>query len=321
MKFTNHKGPDKTRRAALRTLGLGAAVGAGALASSASPLSDDQRQKRHGEVPLGDQFDAFFQQHYQRMSDEEIAGVIERLERRYKAVYGVDVQIGNEKPLEHVVFGYALNISKCQGYRECVKGCTAENNQSKDPDLEYIRVLEMDEGTMNLETADHYYEGGEDGQVPVPGKFYLPIQCHHCENPPCVKACPVKATWKEPDGIVVVDYDWCIGCRMCANACPYWARKFNWHEPKLPVERVNKETHYLGNRPRYQGVMEKCTFCIQRTRKGENPACHEACPTGARVFGNLLDPESEIRYVLENKNVFRLKEELNTDPKFWYYSD
>jgi len=314
MKFTNNQ-VDPKRRAALKVLGLGAAVGAGSLAASASPIPD----VKTGDITLEDAWGEFFQQQYQKMSPTEIEDVLERLERTYEAKYDTKVQVGNAPPLEDVVFGYALNISKCQGYRECVKGCTEENNQSKDPDLEYIRVLELEKGTMNLETADPYYSNDE--PVPKPGKFYLPVQCHHCENPPCVKACPVKATWKEPDGIVVVDYNWCIGCRMCANACPYWARKFNWSEPKLPVDRINPDTHYLGNRPRYKGVMEKCTFCIQRTRQGLMPACQEACPTGARVFGNLLDPKSEIRYVLENKNVFRLKEELNTNPKFWYYSD
>jgi len=125
----------------------------------------------------------------------------------------------------------------------------------------------------------------------------------------------------EPDGIVVVDYDWCIGCRYCMTACPYWARHFNWSEPEIPAEEINLDTHYLGNRPRPKGVVEKCHFCVQRTREGRQPACMEACPTGARVFGNLLDPDSEIRYVLENKTVFRLKEDLGTEPKFWYYTD
>ena len=315
MKFTNNNLPDLGRRKAIRLVGMGAAVGMGALASGSSSLATPNM----GNVSLADQVGSFFQDHYKRMSPEEIQEAIERLERKYKSKYQVEVKVGDPKPLPDVLFGYALNISKCQGYRECVKGCTAENNQSKDPNLEYIRVLEMDRGQMNLETADPYYPSTE--EVPKPGKFYLPIQCHHCENPPCVKACPVKATWKEPDGIVVIDYNWCIGCRMCANACPYWARKFNWTEPNLPVDTVNTQTGYLSNRPREKGVMEKCTFCAQRSREGRMPACQEACPTGARVFGNLLDPDSEIRYVLENKNIFRLKEELNTEPKFWYYSD
>ena len=136
-----------------------------------------------------------------------------------------------------------------------------------------------------------------------------------------MKACPTKATWQEPDGIVVVDYDWCIGCRYCMTACPYWARRFNWTEPQIPPEEVNPDTNYLGNRPRPRGVVEKCHFCSHRTRKGLQPACQDACPTGARIFGNLMDPTSEIRWVLENKNVWRLKEELGTEPKFWYFTD
>ena len=125
----------------------------------------------------------------------------------------------------------------------------------------------------------------------------------------------------EPDGIVVIDYDWCIGCRYCMAACPYDGRRFNWNTPQVPKEEVNKEQHYLGNRLRKKGVMEKCTFCIQRSRDGKTPACAEACPTGARIFGNLLDPNSDIRWVLANKKVFRLKEDLGTEPKFWYFMD
>jgi molybdopterin-containing oxidoreductase family iron-sulfur binding subunit len=176
----------------------------------------------------------------------------------------------------------------------------------------------MDKGTMDLEHSDHYYDHGE---VPVDGKFYLPVSCMQCDDPPCVRSCPVEATWREQDGIVVVDYDWCIGCRYCAVACPYQARHFNWGAPTIPKEELNTDTHYLGNRPRPRGVIEKCTFCVHRVREGRLPACQEACPTGARVFGNLLDPKSELRWILENKTVFRLKEDLKTEPKFWYYTD
>jgi molybdopterin-containing oxidoreductase family iron-sulfur binding subunit len=155
--------------------------------------------------------------------------------------------------------------------------------------------------------------------VPEPGKFYFPVACQQCENPPCVKVCPVKATWKEPDGIVAIDYDWCIGCRCCMAACPYGARHFTWKTPRLPAGDLNPATEYLGNRPRPRGIVEKCTFCVQRVRKGRYPKCVEVCPVGARKFGNLLDPDSEIRYVLENKRVLILKEELNTRPRFFYY--
>ncbi len=265
---------------------------------------------------LGEAFADLFQDHYQRMSREEIQAALKRIEDRARRRYGVDLSCKDTPPQPGVVFGYAINISKCRGYRDCVSACVQENNLSRD--TQYIRVLEMDQGSLDLHAADHYYDHST---VPVPGKYYLPMQCMHCDNPPCVTACPVEATWKEPDGIVVVDYDWCIGCRYCMTACPYSARHFNWGDPVLAPEEMTTDTHYLGNRPRPKGVVEKCHFCVQRTREGLQPACQEACPTGARIFGNLLDPDSEIRYVLENKAVFRLKEDLGTEPKFWYFRD
>jgi Fe-S-cluster-containing dehydrogenase component len=175
----------------------------------------------------------------------------------------------------------------------------------------------MEQGSMDLEKGSATY----DHPVPAPGKFYLPVQCMHCNNAPCTRVCPVEATWKEPDGIVVVDYNWCIGCRYCEAACPYHARRFNWSKPQIPAGEINPDQGYLSNRIRPQGVMEKCTFCLHRTRNGRLPACLEACPTGARVFGNLLDPDSEIRWVLANKRIFVLKEELGTEPRFFYFFD
>ena len=269
---------------------------------------------------FNDALKEYFQKHYRDMTKEEVKEAIARLERKAKRNHGVDLNIENTPPhqLEETVFGYALNISKCKGYRKCVTACVEENNLSRNPEIQYIRVLEMEKGSMNLEKSDHYYD---DKVVPSAGKFYLPVQCQHCEDPPCTKACPTQATWQESDGAVVIDYNWCIGCHYCVVACPYWARHFNWDKPQIPKAEINTQTHYLTNRPRERGVMEKCTFCLQRTRKGKLPACLEACPTGARVFGNILDPKSEIRYILENKTVFRLKESLNTEPKFWYYTD
>jgi molybdopterin-containing oxidoreductase family iron-sulfur binding subunit len=267
---------------------------------------------------LRDAMGDFFQDHYQRMTPEEIADALARIERKALRKFGREIDCTNTPPLAGVVFGYALNISKCKGYRDCVTACMHENNLGRGGQMEYIRVVELEKGRRDLESADHYYDHD---LVPQEGKEYMPMQCMQCEDPPCVKACPVDATWMEPDGIVVVDYNWCIGCRYCMTACPYSARHFNWSEPVVPPDELNPDTHYLGNRPRMKGVVEKCHFCIHRTRKGLQPACQEACPTGARVFGNLLDPNSEIRYILANKTVFRLKEELGTEPKFWYYTD
>jgi len=303
-----------TRRRLLKKIGIAGV--SGAVATSGAALAAQVTED--GVEEFSDSLASLFQTHYRRMSPEEVEATIARLQRKTKRKYGKNISIDTTPPLPNVLFGYALNISKCKGYRKCVDACVEENNQGRDTQIQYIRVLEMERGSMNLEESNHYYDPET---VPQKGKFYMPVQCMQCENPPCVRACPVKATWKETDGVVVIDYDWCIGCRYCMTACPYWARHFNWNEPELPPEELNPVTHYLGNRPRSKGVMEKCMFCIQRTRKGKQPACMEACPTGARVFGNLLDPESEIRYILENKTVFRLKEDLGTEPKFWYYTD
>ena len=120
---------------------------------------------------------------------------------------------------------------------------------------------------------------------------------------------------------MVVDYNWCIGCRYCMAACPYDARRFNYKKPKLEAAQVDRNHNYLSNRVRPKRVVEKCTFCLQRTRAGRLPACLEVCPTGARIFGNILDPESEINYVLQNKRVYVLKEDVGTRPRFYYFFD
>jgi molybdopterin-containing oxidoreductase family iron-sulfur binding subunit len=264
-------------------------------------------------------WESFFQKHFREMSKPEMEKVLARLEKEYGKTYGKAVKVRATPHMEGTSYGYGLDLSRCIGCRRCVYGCVGENNQSRDPQIHYIRVLQLDkERGVDLEHAEHYYNPAK---VPEKGHFYMPVQCHQCENPPCTKVCPVQATWKERDGIVVVDYNWCIGCRYCIAACPYGARHFNWKKAGLPAAEMNPETHYLGNRPRPVGVVEKCTFCIQRVRNtpGRYPACVEVCPVGARKFGNLLDPESEIRYIIENKRVFILKEDLNTRPKFYYF--
>lgn len=303
-----------SRRVALRVLGAGAlAAGAAAVAGRALGQHDDE-PAASSESSL---FRRFFRKHYRKMEKAEVRAMIARLEAKYEKQYGKHVEVSDTPAPEGVLFGYALSLDRCKGYRDCVHACVKENNLSREPEMQYIRVLEVDRGEWNLGEADQRYDHA---YVPAPGKAYMPMQCFHCENPPCVSACPVQATWKEPDGIVVINYDTCIGCRYCATACPYGARRFNWSEPKIPKDEINTDTHYLGNRPRPVGVIEKCNFCVHRVRRGRMPACQEACPTGARVFGNLLDPKSDIRYVLENKTVFRLREELGAEPKFWYYT-
>jgi Fe-S-cluster-containing dehydrogenase component len=263
-------------------------------------------------------WESFFQKNFREMNEAEIKTVLERLEKEYEQRYKKAITVSNEKALPGVLFGYGLDLSRCIGCRRCVYGCVDENNQSKDPQIHWITVLRFKKGEkwVDLEESEKYYNPEK---VPEVDYFYMPVQCQQCENPPCVKVCPTQATWKDPDGIVVIDYNWCIGCRYCMAACPYGARHFNWTDPGRKPEEINPKTHFLGNRPRYKGVVEKCSFCIQRVRKGSYPACVEACPVGARKFGNLLDQNSEIRYAIKHKRVFRLKEDLNTYPKFYYF--
>lgn len=265
----------------------------------------------------GTSWDEFFQKHYKELSPSDKKKVFARIAAEQKQRFGREVTISDPPPIDGVQFVYCISLSLCDGNRKCVEACVKENNQSRNPAMQYIKVVELDAGTFNLEKGDHYYEG----PTPKPGKVYLPMQCNQCDNPPCVAACPVEATWKEKDGIVVIDFDWCIGCRYCMAACPYEARRFNYYEPELSARDLNPNQGYLSNRVRPKGVVEKCNFCLHRTRKGDYPACVEACPTGARKFGNILDPDSEVSAILREKRVFVLKEELNTIPRLYYFFD
>ena len=308
---TRPRGKPTGRREFLKGAAKAAAIGGAAMLSGCSTGmfgADEEFSLRWKE---------YFKKNYRLMTQEEKDETVRRLERLAKVRNNVDVQVSSKGPIDGVLFGYAFNVTRCEGYMECVSACVKENNLDRKSNTQYIRIFELEHGEMSPEVGD----GKFFHKVPVEDHFYMGVQCFHCQDPPCVKACPVKATWQEPDGIVVVDYDWCIGCRYCIAACPYYGRRFNWNEPEVPLKEMTQKQHYLGNRMRGRGQMEKCTFCVQRSREGRLPACVEACPTGARVFGNLLDPKSEIRFVLKNKKVFRFKEDLGTDPKFWYFVD
>ena len=137
--------------------------------------------------------------------------------------------------------------------------------------------------------------------------------CNHCENPPCVKVCPTKATWKNKDGIIMIDYHRCIGCRYCMAACPYGARSFNWKDPKPFIKEINRDFP-----ARTKGVVEKCNFCEERISQGLLPACVEACPEKALTFGDLNDPGSDISRLLKTRFSIQRKPHLGTDPKVFY---
>lgn len=138
------------------------------------------------------------------------------------------------------------------------------------------------------------------------------LMCNHCAKPACVRVCPTKATFKRKDGIVMMDMHRCIGCRFCMAACPFGARSFNWRDPRPFVKKINPEYP-----TRTKGVVEKCTFCTERLEKGLMPACAEQS-NGGLVFGDLEDPNSEVRKLIAKNFTMRRKPELGTEPSVYY---
>jgi len=141
----------------------------------------------------------------------------------------------------------------------------------------------------------------------------FPVLCNHCDNPPCVRVCPTKATWQREDGIVMMDYHRCIGCRFCMAGCPYGSRSLNWRDPRPFLKEINKEFP-----TRMRGVVEKCNFCAERLAKALIPACVEACKEKALVFGDLEDANSEVRELLRSQHSIRRKPQLGTNPQVFY---
>jgi len=139
------------------------------------------------------------------------------------------------------------------------------------------------------------------------------VLCNHCDNPPCVRVCPTKATFRREDGIVMMDYHRCIGCRFCIAGCPYGARSMNFRDPRPFIKKINPIFP-----TRTKGVVEKCNFCEERLAKGVIPACVEACKEKALVFGDLENPQSEIRKIIRAQLTLRRKPELGTHPQVYY---
>ena len=187
-------------------------------------------------------------------------------------------------------WGMVIDVGACIGCRQCIYACKAENNIPDAPlPMQWIETFEMDQSEPITRVFSVPPENSKTDYTdsPSPGKWYMPAQCVHCEDPPCVKLCPTGATFIGKDGIVEMDYDKCIGCRQCMAACPYNARAFNWGKPELDEADINPLVPVRPN-----GVVEKCTFCVHRVREGKLPACVEACPVNALTRGDLveLDP-------------------------------
>lgn len=214
------------------------------------------------------------------------------------------------KPIEQRRWAMVIDLRKCAGCSACTIACKAENVLP--PGVVYRPVIEE-----------------EIGEYPNVRRRFIPRPCMQCENPPCTPVCPVKATYKRPDGIVEIDYKKCIGCRYCITACPYNARTSDFglfYTEKTPaVQEYEKRPcfEYGKEWPRKNGKSpignaRKCQFCLHRLQAGMLPACVTTCIGGATFFGDANDPESLVSELIMSPNVLRLKEELGTKPRVYY---
>ena len=222
-------------------------------------------------------------------------------------------------------WGMVIDLDKCTGCAACQIACCVENNIPPASQKEAAKgrsILWLDMITFR------------EGNYPNQRVRFLPRPCFHCENPPCVKVCPVGATYANEEGFVAQIYARCIGCRYCTNNCPYTAKYFNWTKPEWPEEMRSSLNPDVSIRPK--GVVEKCTFCHHRYQKAKEraeieerglqpedyvPACVESCPAEAMYFGDLNDSTSQVSVLAESLRAFRLMEDLGTEPKVIYLSE
>jgi Fe-S-cluster-containing dehydrogenase component len=211
-----------------------------------------------------------------------------------------------------VRWAFLVDTFKCVGCGFCVKACKLENDVPLDANVTKTwveRYVLAKDGRVYADTPKGALHGFTTSKIDLGlGKFqdvkkediekafFVPKLCNHCENPPCVQVCPVGATYQTPDGVVLVDRKWCIGCGYCIMACPYGVRFFH------PVYKV----------------ADKCTFCYHRITKGLKTACVQACPFGARMLGNIRDPNDPVAKIIRTERVGVLKDEYGTRPQVYY---
>lgn len=211
-------------------------------------------------------------------------------------------------------FVMVIDLSKCKNLKKCQSACNHAHQVN--PGQNWIKVYGMKD-------ADHT------------APYWQPTICMHCDEPPCVKVCPVDATFKRQDGLVLIDSDRCVGCRFCMAACPYSTRVFNWEEPIQTIEaenpihhvEVDPKQHYSceTSLPQQKGTVGKCDFCPDMVRKGQLPHCVSACPNGVFLFGDMNEDSvtngaETFRFseLIKDKAGYRLMEDLGTKPRVYY---
>ena len=225
-------------------------------------------------------------------------------------------------------WGMVIDIDKCTGCQACVVACQSENNIPINTE-----DLILQRRAFQWIRIERYWEG----TYPDIKARFMPILCQHCENAPCEPVCPVYATYHNNEGLNVQVYNRCIGTRYCANNCPYQVRFFNYWEPEWPEELKSQLNPDVTVRSR--GIMEKCTFCVQKIRRAQveiegrdgeaiddeqlrtrnlNPACVQACPSDVLVFGDLNDPNSRVAELSHDERHYKLFENLGTSPNVIY---
>ena len=208
-------------------------------------------------------------------------------------------------------WGMVVDPQKClrdEGCTACIAACNSAHNVPTIPNKRHeIKWIWKEPFAEALPDEDVKFV---DEALTSQGVL---VFCNHCDNPPCVRVCPTQATWRRPDGLVMMDWHRCIGCRYCVAACPYGSRSFNWEDPRPYLQSPTPQFP-----TRTKGVVEKCTLCEERLDKGQLPACVEACPDKALLFGDLNDPNSEVRKVLRSRFAVRRKPGLGTSPSVFY---